>query len=201
MLTELADELSSFITVSKEFLIPWLITFAALWLLNIINWLTGSKLAILGIYPRHIMGLPGILFSPFIHQNFNHLFFNSIPLFALGLAILDRGAINFVLVTFMIILLGGLAVWLFARPALHIGASGLVSGYFGYILVTAYINPTFTTVILAVVVLYYFGGIFLGIFPQEEKISWESHLFGFIAGIATPFIIPLLLLGILKLIS
>lgn len=199
MLSDLAFELSVFIEKSKEYFIPWLIGFAVLWGINILNWITGSKLAILGIYPRHLFGLPGIVFSPFIHQNFNHLFFNSIPLFVLGLAILARGLDVFIEVTVIIALLGGLGVWLFARRALHIGASGIVSGYFGYILMTAYLNPSFTTLLLAIVVLYYFGGIFLGIFPQEDKISWESHLFGFLAGMAAPYLKPMISLAFLKL--
>ncbi len=187
-LEDLASELTVFMYRSKDVLVPWLIFFAALWGINILNWLTGSRLNYLGIYPRHLIGLPGIIFSPFLHQNFNHLFFNSIPLFVLGLTLLTRGVALFIQVSVIVIILGGLLVWLFARSALHIGASGVVSGYFGYIIATAYLNPSFTTLLLACMVIYYFGGIFLGIFPQEEKISWESHLFGFLAGIAAAFL-------------
>jgi membrane associated rhomboid family serine protease len=190
MLSDFALELNTFVEQSQRYLIPWVIGFGILWAINIINWVTGSKLDILGIYPRHLFGLVGIVVSPILHQNFNHLFFNSIPLFALGLAILARGPELFIVVTLIVMLLGGLGVWLFARPALHIGASGVVSGYFGYILATAYSNPSFTTILLAIVVIQYFGSIFLGVFPQEARISWESHLFGFLAGIAAALIPP-----------
>jgi membrane associated rhomboid family serine protease len=187
MLTEFIKELDTFIKMSQLYLLPWLYCFAGLWGFNIVNWILGSPLNIFGIYPRHILGLLGIIFSPILHKNFNHLFFNSIPLFTLGLAILARGLPIFLEVTGFVVILGGFGVWLFARRAMHIGASGLVSGYFGYILATAYFDPSATALLLALVVVYYFGSIFLGIFPQEEKISWESHLFGFLAGIGSAF--------------
>lgn len=190
MLSDLALELNTAIDTSQLYLYPWSIFFVGLWALNILNWLTGSRLNILGIYPRHWFGLLGIIFSPFLHQNFNHLFFNSIPWFPLGLVILTKGLPIFIEATLVVMLLGGLGVWLFGRPYLHIGASGLVSGYFGFILATAYMAPSFTALLLALIVLYYFGSIFLGIFPQEDKISWESHLFGFLAGVAAA-VVPL----------
>ena len=189
MLEDLAYELDVFIEGSKLHFEAWLIAFAALWGTNIINWLLGSKLNILGIYPRHPLGVLGIIFSPILHQNFTHLFFNTIPLFMLGLAILARGAPIFCQVTFFVVIFGGLAVWLFARRAIHIGASGVVSGYFGYILATAFFEPSFTALILAIAMLYYFGSIFLGIFPQEAKVSWESHFFGFLSGIGAAYVL------------
>jgi membrane associated rhomboid family serine protease len=189
MLTNFADQLDNFIKTSQVVLIPWLYCFGVLWAINIVNWLLGSPLNALGIYPRHLVGLLGILFSPILHKNFSHLFFNSIPLFALGLAILAKGVSIFINVTAIVVVLGGFGVWLFARRAVHIGASGLVSGYFGYILADAYFEPSATAVLLAIVVAYYFGSIFLGIFPQEDKISWESHLFGFLSGITCAFLL------------
>jgi membrane associated rhomboid family serine protease len=184
MLTDFADQASQFIAGSKEYIGPWLMALGILWLINIINWILGSPLNYLGLYPRRISGLPGILFAPFLHGDFSHLFFNSIPLFVLGLALLTEGVNLFISVTIIIMLLEGISVWLVGRPARHIGASGIISGYFGYIIVNAYLAPSFTTAILAILVIYYFGSIFLGIFPQEEQVSWESHLLGFLSGIA-----------------
>ncbi len=189
MLAEFVDQLDNLIQTSQFYMIPWLYGFAILWGFNIVHWLVGSPLDRFGIYPRHLSGIVGIFLSPILHKNFSHLFFNSIPLFALGLAILGRGLHLFLEVTSIVVVLGGFGVWLFARSAMHIGASGLVSGYFGYILATAYFNPSLTAYLLAAVVAYYFGSIFLGIFPQEDKISWESHLFGFIAGIVSAVLI------------
>jgi len=183
MLSNMIKELNLFLDQSQVVIIPWLLAIAALWIFSVINWITGSYFNVLGIYPRHFWGLVGILFSPFLHQNFNHLFFNTIPLFALGLVLLSFGMGLFAWVSLCVILVGGGLVWLFGRRALHIGASGLVSGYFGFIVVAAYFQPSVTTIVAAGVVLYYFGGIFFGIFPKEEKVSWESHLYGFLSGV------------------
>ncbi len=191
MLSDFAEQLSAFIAGTEYYLYPWLLTLGILWLINILNWITGSKLNVLGTYPRHVMGLVGIVCSPLLHQNFNHLFFNSIPLFVLGLAILARGLPIFYVVTLVVTLGSGLGVWLFGSRGRHIGASGVVSGYFGYILATAYLNPSFTTLLLGLLVVYYFGSIFLGIFPQEEKVSWESHLFGFLSGMSSAYLLYL----------
>lgn len=188
MLSEFAFELDFFMKQSQHYMIPWLIALAMLWGFDIFNWMIGSRLNILGIYPRHPFGLIGILFSPLLHQDMNHLLFNTIPLFVLGLALLANSPEIFFWVTIVVAGVGGFAVWLFGRKAMHIGASGLISGYFGYVLVTAYLQPSFTTVLLAGLVLYYFGGIFFGIFPQEEAISWESHLLGFLSGILSAFL-------------
>lgn len=188
MLDNIANELNIFMQNSRIYIVPWLTSIGILWIFNIFNWVIGSKLNVLGIYPRRLSGLIGIIFCPLLHQNFNHLFFNSIPLFVLGLALLARGIIVFYWVTIVVTLLGGFAVWLMGKRSIHIGASGLISGYFGFILVTAYLQPNFTSIVLACLVLYYFGGIFLGIFPQKEKVSWESHLFGFLSGIASAYL-------------
>jgi membrane associated rhomboid family serine protease len=187
-LSDFASQLNTFVETTQVYILPWLLFFAGLWCFNIINWITGSYLNILGIYPRHLLGLVGIVFCPFLHQNFTHLFFNSIPLFVLGLALLAKGPIIFYEASIFIAVMGGLLVWIFGRPAMHIGASGLISGYFGYILSLAYFHPNFTTLLLACMVIYYFGGIFLGILPSEKETSWESHLFGFISGIVFAYV-------------
>lgn len=190
MLSEISSELITFVNNSKVYLYPWSLALAALWAVNLVNWLCGSKLSSLGIRPRRLLGLLGVFFCPILHQNFGHLFFNSIPLFVLGLAILGNSLATFSWVSAIVAILGGLLVWLFARRAVHIGASGLVSGYFGYILMNAYSSPGVTSILLAVLVLYYFGGILFGIFPQAAKVSWESHLFGFLSGLASSFLLP-----------
>ena len=183
MLVTLSKELSDFFLRSQVYMKPWLIVMGGLWLFNLVHWTLGSPLVVLGIRPRRFTGLIGILFCPVLHQNFNHLFFNSIPLFVLGLILLTQNVNTFMIITTLILVLGGFLVWLLARPARHIGASGLISGYFGYILVLAYFKPGYTSVFLAVLVLYYFGSILFGLFPREAKVSWESHLYGFISGI------------------
>ncbi len=157
---------------------------AVFWGIYLLDVLLNHRLVILGIYPRHLLGLPGILFNTFLHGNFEHLFFNSIPLFVLVDFVLMEGMHQFLMVSIYIILGSGLLLWLMGRRGIHIGASSLISGYFGYLITNAYHHPSISAIILAVICLYYFSGILLGLFPQEDKVSWEGHVFGFVTGIA-----------------
>ena len=157
-----------------------------LWAIHIINCAAQHHLNVLGIRSRSFSGLPGIVFSPFLHGDFNHLFFNTIPLFVLSDLILPEGKVMFFYISGTIILLSGTLIWLFGRPGIHIGASSLIMGYFGYLLSKSYFNLTATSVVLAGFCLYYFGGLFFSLFPGAQKnVSWEGHIFGFVSGIFT----------------
>lgn len=164
-------------------LIPWSIFF--------FTQLVNKKLLLLGIIPRHAIGLPGLLFAPLLHANFNHIFFNSIPLVVLSNFILVSGLDIYLIVTSCITLLSGLAIWCFAKPGLYIGASALITGYWGYLVINLYQSGTLTTIILGLLSLYYFAGIFLGIFPSQKGVSWEGHLFGLISGFITSYAIKM----------
>lgn len=185
MLDELVNSLNLIIFQTKNnahtlaviLFIPWIFFFVS----QFIN----RKILLLGIIPRHIRGLPGILFAPLLHANFNHIFFNSIPLVVLSNFILINGLNYYLVVTVMITLLSGIAIWCFAKPGLHVGASGLITGYWGFLVSNIYQNGTLTTIILGLISIYYFAGIFFGIFPREKGVSWEAHLFGLLAGLAT----------------
>jgi membrane associated rhomboid family serine protease len=189
ILDQLASDLDAFYAVASQQAPLMLKIMGSLWGFNILNWVLGSPFNVLGIVPRTFHGLVGIFFSPFLHANFSHLFFNTFPLFALGLFILTQGLTIFLWVTGLIMLIGGFAVWLIGRSGNHIGASGVIAGYFGYLLASAYQQPSITTVFLGAVSIYYFGGIFFSLFPTEERISWEGHLTGFLAGLATVYIL------------
>jgi len=167
-----------------------LLLIAALWLLQLLNWLVGYRLNLLGIYPRSWHGFIGIAFSPFLHGDFNHLFFNSLPLFVLACFVLLQGWAVFFTVSLIIILLSGFAVWLLGRPALHVGASSLIMGYWSYLMINAYHQPTLVTVMLGIVCFYYIGAaLILNLFPRQQT-SWEGHIFGFAAGIAAAYLYP-----------
>lgn len=153
------------------------------WCFFILTLLTQKRLLLLGIIPRKWYGLPGIFFAPLLHANFNHLFFNSIPLLVLGNFILISGLQLFLELTFAITIVSGALIWCFAKPGLHIGASALITGYWGYLVMNIWQQGSIMAVMLGVISLYYFSGIFLGIFPQKKGVSWEGHLFGLIAGI------------------
>ncbi len=160
---------------------------AMLWVFNIINWFVKSRLNILGLYPRSTIGLIGIITAPLPHGNFNHLFFNCIPLFVLGMFILALGRDVFIAVSILITMLQGTLVWLFGRKHIHIGASGVISGYFGFILGLAYFYPTLISLVLAFVAVYYFGSIIAGIIPTSALISWECHLAGLVSGLVVMY--------------
>lgn len=162
-----------------------------LWGIHLINFALGYRLNVLGIFPRRAHGLIGIVFAPFLHGNVGHLLFNSIPLFFLANFILLQGREAFYCISLVVIVLSGLAIWLFGRRALHIGASAVIMGYFSNALINAYYQGTLVAIIIGALCLYYFAGLFLSLIPTEEKTSWEGHLFGFGAGIAAIYLCPI----------
>ena len=157
----------------------------------ILNKLCQNRLLILGIFPRHLFGLVGIVFSPFLHGDFNHLFFNLIPLVVLSNFILMEGIDVFIQVTIMIAVLSGFLVWCFGKKGIHIGASAVITGYWGYLVSNIFQQGTFTAIILGAISLYYFFGIFLGIFPAKKGVSWEGHLFGLVAGVCVNYLLSI----------
>lgn len=188
-LNNFIDQLTQTLTLMKEQAPIAGGIIAGLWIIYFVNSLVGKKLFVLGIYPRHWFGLIGIPFSPLLHADLNHLIFNSIPLFVLMCFVLTAGLHQFIFITLLIILLSGLGIWLFGRSAIHIGASALIMGYFGYLLADAYQHPSVSTMAIGFLCIYYFGGLIFSLFPSEEKVSWEGHAFGFLAGIAVSLLL------------
>ena len=164
-----------------------------LFAINEINRLHDYKLNVFGIYPRNVFGLVGIFCAPFLHGNFNHLFFNAFPLFALMHMVMLAGLPAFYMITLLIMLIGGGLTWLLGRRCLHVGSSSVVMGYFGYLAIYSYIAPGFISVIAIGICLYYFGGLVLSLVPTDKTVSWEGHIFGFIGGIAAFYLTPKLL--------
>lgn len=155
---------------------------AIIWFFYFLS-LINRNILLLGIIPRNLVGLPGIVFAPLLHADFNHVFFNSIPLIVLSNFLLISGLDYFLYATFFIGIVSGILLWLFGKPGIHLGASGLITGYWALLVVDIYQQGTFTAIILGIISLYYFAGIFFGIFPTQKGVSWEGHLFGLVAGI------------------
>jgi membrane associated rhomboid family serine protease len=157
---------------------------AILWVLELLDVsVLGRSLDRFGIRPRTIDGLWGILFAPFLHGGLPHLMANTIPLIFLGWLVMLRGLGQFFAVSALVMLVGGLGVWLFGQPgSIHIGASGLIFGYLGYLLLRGYFERSFTAILIAVVVGLLYGGALWGVLPSRPGISWEGHLFGFLGG-------------------
>lgn len=188
MLEQLNASLALIIRQTQENMNILLVILLMPWLVYFFNLLLNNRLLYLGIIPRRIDGLAGILFAPLLHANFNHLFFNSIPLLVLSNFILINGVTYFLWVTIIITLLSGLLIWCFAKPGIHIGASSLITGYWGLLVADILQQGTVTAIILGLISLYYFAGIFFGIFPGKKGVSWEGHLFGLLAGLATSYL-------------
>ena len=108
---------------------------------------------------------------------------NTVPLLFLGFFVAMRGAGNFFTCSLIILVLGGLGVWVFGRAAYHVGASGLVFGFFGYLVALAFYERSWQAFLVASLTLFYYGGLIFGVLPTDEFVSWEGHLFGMLAGV------------------
>ncbi len=156
---------------------------ALIWLQELTDQLAfGGSLDAYGIVPRHLSTLPHIFTAPFLHADFAHLIANTLPLGVLAFLNALRGAARFVLATLIIVGVGGVLVWLLARGGNHLGASELVFGYFGLLLASAWHDRRPASIALALLALLVYGGALWGVLPRDAQVSWESHLFGLLAG-------------------
>ena len=162
---------------------PIIILVALIWSVEAMNLFIGHGLVSWGIFPRSLGGLIGIPFAPLIHGGLWHTISNTVPLLFLGALILTGGKRVFWETTITVALLSGALVWLFARSSYHVGASGLVFGYFGAILARGAIERNLTSIALAIITGVVYGGLIWGVLPLRSHVSFESHLFGLIAGI------------------
>jgi membrane associated rhomboid family serine protease len=160
---------------------------AVAWVLEIGDFIVpGRWMDMHGIQPRTMSGLVGILFAPLLHGSFAHLMANTVPFLVLGFLVMVRGLGTFIGVSLMVIVLGGLLVWLLAPGnSIHIGASGLIFGYIGYLLARGYFERNFSSLAVAALVALLYGGALWGVLPGQIGVSWQGHLFGFLAGVAT----------------
>ena len=159
-----------------------------LWIIKTIEVAFGISFAKFGILPRHISGLIGIITYPLIHASFSHLISNSIPLLFLGLGLFYFYPKSASKVFGLIYFLPGILIWLFARTAYHIGASGLVYGLVTYFFFSGLIRRDNRSIALALVVTFLYGSLVWGVLPIYKTISWEGHLFGSLTGILCAFI-------------
>jgi membrane associated rhomboid family serine protease len=146
--------------------------------------LFGGHLNQYGIRPRHLGSLPGIICAPFLHGSLNHLVANTVPLLILGGILCARSRSEFAAIAAGGTLLSGGLTWLFARDAIHIGASGLIFCFFGYLASLAVFRRTFGTLVLSAVCILAYGGLLRGILPAANGVSWEGHIAGLVSGIA-----------------
>ena len=137
----------------------------------------------LGIIPRTISGIPGIIFSPYIHGSFEHLLSNTLPLLVVGSGLVYfYGEIAKNVLT-MIWIFTGFWVWLAARKEAHIGASGLIYGLVCFLFLSGILRKDTRLLAVSLLVTFLYGSLVWGILPVDQTISWESHLFGSVAGL------------------
>ena len=155
-----------------------------LWAVEIIDFFLGGALDAFGIRPRTLTGLMGIPLAPFLHSGFGHLTSNTLTFIPLAFLVSARRFGHLIGVTFTVTLLGGLGVWIFGRESSHVGASGVIFGYLGFLLLSGWYDRSKLAIGMSVLVGMSYGGATLsGILPIYPGVSWESHLFGLAAGI------------------
>jgi membrane associated rhomboid family serine protease len=179
----------------------------ATWGLNALNWsILGRAMHWLGIRPRTLIGLLGILFSPLLHGDIPHLFYNSLSFLVLGWLLLLRGETAFWIVSIITMLVSGWGVWLFGRgqayrlgpeqihsvEIVHLGASGIIFGYLGFLLFSGLFEHNPLSLLLSLTVGLFYWHLLPGIFPKAISVSWEAHLFGFLGGILAARFLPVL---------
>jgi membrane associated rhomboid family serine protease len=154
-------------------------------LIELIDQRLGGQLDLIaGIHPRHVWGLDGIFLAPFVHDGFPHLLANSAPLIILGTFVLASGTPRFLLTTLLIALCSGLGVW-FLTPDnfLVLGASGVIFGWLGFLLMRGIVERSLWSLGVAVVVGLLYGWQLVALLPSDQRVSWQGHLFGFIGGL------------------
>jgi membrane associated rhomboid family serine protease len=159
-------------------------TLAVFWAVFVVNTLLGGALLVLGVIPRTTIGLRGILFAPFLHANLNHIVANSIPFLVLGWMVMLRDERHFIPVTVAGMVGSGLTAWLLGAPgSVHIGASGVIFGYLGFLMLAGWYARSVSSILLSVVVTVVWGGLVLGMMPGTPGISWQEHIGGFLGGV------------------
>ena len=158
---------------------------AAIWLVELVDWLVlNNALDDYGIKPRESDALPGILLAPFLHFGFRHVAANTVPFVLLGWLVGLRRFSDFLLVSVAILLIGGLGIWLMGpAQSVHAGASGLVFGYLGFLLLRGYFERSPIAILVAIVVGAVYASALPGLLPGQQGISWQGHLFGFAGGV------------------
>jgi membrane associated rhomboid family serine protease len=167
-----------------------LLLLAGMWMLELLDQLSGNQLDQLGIHAREVDGMPEILTAPFLHAGWDHLISNSLPFLVLGFLVLLSGLARWLVSSLIIIVVSGMTAWLLT-PAntIILGASGLIFGWLTYLLARGLWSRRPAQVVIAVLVLLVYGGLIWGVFPGNTGISWQAHLGGAIAGVLAAWLL------------
>ncbi|NJP47690.1 rhomboid family intramembrane serine protease [Actinacidiphila epipremni] len=167
-------------------MIGWL---ALLWAIEIVNALSGQRLDTYGITPRKTGELLDIVPAAFLHVGYSHLASNSLPLLVLGFIAALGGIARYLAVALTITVISGLGVWLISPAhSVTLGASGLIFGLFGYLVIRGFVDRRALDVIVGLVVGVLYGSILWGVLPTATGVSWQAHLFGLVGGVVAAFL-------------
>lgn len=156
-------------------------------LVHVVNVYSNGWLMQFALVPRRIESLPGIVITPFLHANVIHLISNMMGLLIFGSLCLIRSRRFFIRSSVYIVLVGGFLVWLFGRNSYHIGTSGWIFGLWSLCIAMAWVEKSFFNILIAVFVVLFYGGMIYGVLSSDLRISYESHLFGAMAGVLCAF--------------
>ncbi|MGQ8366692.1 rhomboid family intramembrane serine protease [Glaciecola sp. 1036] len=137
----------------------------------------------LALYPREVHGMTGILTSVFVHKDLHHFATNMLTFAILNFLLLGEGFKRYSIIMLGVVFGTGLLVWFFARSGAHVGASGVIYGLFGYLVVHGFVSRRWDAFFISCLLIFIYGGLFWGVLPVAGFISWESHLFGLIIGV------------------
>jgi membrane associated rhomboid family serine protease len=175
----------------KRAIVTFAIILAVLWSIELLNGVTYHALSTQwGLIPRTREGAPGIVLHPLLHANTAHLLANTLGLLVLGGVVMLRDARDFWTTTLLGALVGGIGGWIFARPSIHVGASGVIFAYLGYLLTTGFFDRRISSVLISITAALLWGSLLFGLSPFQARVSWELHLFGFIGGIVAASLRP-----------
>lgn len=162
---------------------------AVLWLVEMFDWLVmRGALDGLGIQPRTLGGLQAIVVAPWLHAGFGHLLANTIPFVVLGWFVMLHRTTDFFVVALAALLASGLGIWLFGGAStIHLGISGVIFGFFGYLLARGYYERSIVAIVMAALAFLIYGGMMWGMLPLQQGVSWQGHLFGFVGGVLVAY--------------
>jgi membrane associated rhomboid family serine protease len=166
-------------------------TLALLWTIHVVNALIfGGALAAYGVHPLTIDGLWGILFAPLLHGSFGHLLNNSVAFLWLGPMTMMRRTRDIVSVSVIGAIVAGLGAWVFGGiGTVHIGFSGVIFAYLGFLLTRGVFERSFGGIAISALSTFWFGSMIVGVLPLTPGVSWQGHLFGFIGGVMSAWIL------------
>lgn len=162
---------------------PAILLVILIWAVFLVEFTFQISFAEYGIIPRKLIGLRGIVLAPFIHGNFVHLSSNTIPFLVLSILLFAFYYEHAYKVLFWSIILSGFIVWVFGRPAIHVGISGVIYAFASFIIFAGFYKRKFLSIVLSLAVVFTYGGLIWGLIPDKFYISYEAHIGGAIVGI------------------